>query len=177
MKKKPKKVHSILTLNCKKGNAIVDTISYGVIIFVFAIAFILIYPAFSDLNTEIQNDNTMTSSAKSISQTSFNNYPSVMDGVFVLVLVLLWIITIIASFQIDSHPIFFVVVIILMVVVVIIAQLLASSYEDLSSDSLLSGVSSTFPMTNYILSNLHIASLIVGGSILIALYGKNRYAV
>lgn len=165
-----------LGLNYKKGNAVVDTITYGVILFAFGIALMLIYPVFSDLNTEIQNDNSLPSQAKTISQTSFDNYPSTLDGLFVLVMVLLWIISIVASFQIDSHPIFFVVVIGLMIAVTVIAQLLASGYVDMFSDSSIATLITTFPMTNFVLSNLHLFSLVVGGSILIALYGKNKFA-
>jgi len=164
-----KKSH--LGLNCK-ANAGADTILFISIIFIMALAAPIGYFAFNEINTELQSDPDATLEAKDTVQTLYSSYPSFMDGTIVFVFVLLWIFVIVASFMIDSHPIFFVISLLLIVFLVYISAELANGYEEIMQDETL-GAFNVFPMTKWIIGHLPIVALIVGASILVVLFGKN----
>jgi hypothetical protein len=96
-----------------------------------------------------------------------------MDGVFAFVFIGLWIVTIVSSFMIDSHPIYFIVALLLLIGVLIFGVYAGNVYQEIIADDAgMDAVSQQFPITDYILSNLFLVGLVVGISIMIALYGK-----
>lgn len=157
-------------LNGKKGNAFLDTVSIVVIIFIFGIISIFAYSILKDVNTDIQAGSEFSPNAKAKMDNLTTNYPVWMDYAFLTAFVLLWIASIVFSFMVDSHPIFLVITIILLVFVMLFAGILTNTYEELSQEA--DFEVNSFPITNYILSNLLLMVLFIGASISLALYGK-----
>ncbi|MBD3253125.1 hypothetical protein GF386_05310 [Candidatus Pacearchaeota archaeon] len=161
-------------LKSKRGNAVIDTILFLLVMVVFGMVVLIGYQFFGDINTDIQANNDLTNSSKDISADLYDRYPSFFDGLFLFLLILLWGFVIVASFMIDSHPIFFIFAVVLLVFVLFIGGALSNFWDDLATDDDFAGLSANFPITNWILDNLIVVVAVIGLSVIIALYGKSR---
>lgn len=160
-------------LTCRKGNAILDTLMVMVVIFAFSIISMVVFKAFSEINTDIQADDELSNETKEISGTLHDRFPSLFDGLFIFIFVMLWIVVIVASFNIDSHPIFMVVSVILLAIVLLLGAMISNTYDDIVGDDDFSSSTTEFPMSNFVLSHLVQFILGIGTTIIIVLYGKN----
>jgi len=161
-------------LNFKKGNTFLDSILVLIVLFVFAIATISGMYLLDDVNSDIIADTDSAQETKDSIGTTYNQFQSVFDAGFIIIFVLFWLFVIIASFMIDSNPIFFIVAILLLGFVIYIGAALANYYVEFSEEAEMVAISDLFPMTNFVMNNLVIFVLIIGFSIIIALYAKNR---
>jgi len=173
--KKIKRRKQNTILSFKKGNAPLDTIFVILILFIVGLMIVLGYNIFDEINTDIQSSADINSQSKTISQTLFDRYDTFFDGAFTTVFILLFIMGIIASFALDSHPIFFFAALILIVFVVILGAFMSNAWDEFASDSDISSSISNFSKTNWILTHLVQLSIGMGFAIMLVLYGKNRY--
>jgi uncharacterized membrane protein YhaH (DUF805 family) len=159
--------------NGRKGNAILDTVTIVVLLFVFIIICITMRPILDDVNTDVQADADIGTEAKTTLSKLNTSYPTTMDACIILGYVLLWIFAVVASFMVDTHPAFLAVSIILMLFLVLISSTLANTYEELASDP---GIlaETYFPLTTFIMKHLVEYFIVVCASIMIVLYGKSR---
>lgn len=141
----------------------------------FAIMMVFGHQIFSLVNSDIQSDPDMSAQAKEASGGLETRYPSTLDGAFVIMFALLWIFLIISSFMIDTHPIFIIISILLLLGAFIVAMILSNSYQELIGDSDVSEFADSFPMANWIIGNLLVVVIAMGFSVVIVLYGKNRW--
>ena len=93
-----------------------------------------------------------------------------------MLLVLLWIAVIVASFMLDSHPIFFVVTIILLPFIIFVGATMANVYDEaiLQDSENFPDASTDFPKINWVFSNILYIILGLASTTIIALYGKSR---
>lgn len=164
---------SIFSKPRKKGNAVLDIALFMIIIVVFAIASILGYKVFTEINTDISAEMTNTQANATLQETG-GRYPAVLDGLVILVFLGLWAMVLVASFMVDSHPIFFIFSVILIFFMIIAGIFLGNFYEEFFSDSEFTGLTATFPATNWILTHLLPIVIAISISILIVLYGKSK---
>jgi len=158
----------------KKGNMIVDSLFYVVILFVFVIVIFVGKIVSSEVNADIQSNDDLSVEGKAVSQNIDEKYNSLFDGVIMMALVLFWVLTLAFSFLIDSSPIFFIVSFVLLVAVLIVAAYLGNAYEELVSDDAFDGVADGFPMTHFVFSNLLGFVVAISLSIGVSLYAKTR---
>jgi len=158
----------------KKGNAVLDTVTIVIVLFVLVISIFMGKYIFTSLNSDIQADSDFNNQTKTIVQEQHDRYSGLLDAIFLLAFILLWSLILVASFNIDSHPIFFIFSVILLIFVFMVAGYLSNAYADFSTDPDLTAVTSTFPMTDWILSHLLLVAIIMGFSVLLVLFGKNR---
>lgn len=161
--------------NSKKGNAISDSILLLILVFVFAVVAIVGYKAYSEINTDIQADSSIAEVAKNTSGEFNTRFPKFMDASVMTILVILWLFAIAASFRIDTNPMFFIVSIILLIAVLFVGASISNTYQELVSDVDLVGPATSFPMTNLIFNNLLITILVIAASVMIALFGKEKF--
>ena len=140
-----------------------------------AILGLIAHNMLKDLNDDIQADDSINADVKATSQTLQTGFPTWMDNAFLFATVLLWVFVIISSFVVDTHPAFLIVTIILLIFAFIAAMLLSNTFEELTQDSEYAGLNTQFPITYWIMNHLLTIVIIMGGSVLIALYGKNRF--
>lgn len=155
----------------KRGNAFFDSLTIVIVLVVMGFIAMIGLNVLTEFNDDAQTSdlNNMT---KEKLDTLTTNYPSFMDYAFLTALILLWIVAIVASFLIDSHPVFFIITILLIGFVLLLAGVLSNAFGELSSEADLD--SSSFPITNWVIQNLVLIVLFVGLSVGIALYGKTR---
>lgn len=159
----------------KKGNAVLDTTVIVVILVLCAAVYIALMPVADDINIDIQTDSEMSAEAQAISQDVYDRYPSTLDGLFVAVFMILWALSVVFAFLLNSHPVFFIITVILLVVVFVVAMVLANAVEELTTEDDLAAYTAEFPMTFWIITHLLHISIIVGFSIALAYFGKNRF--
>jgi len=161
-------------LKHKKGNAILDTAMVIIVLIVMGVLTIVTWSVWGDISPQIYEDVNDTTEATESLDVIDDNYSSLFDGIFLFIFLGLWIMTLVASWMIDTHPIFFAVSLILFVIVLIGAIYLGNFYEEIITDSSFNNAYQDFPATHFILTNLLMFSIIIGSSIMIVLYGKTR---
>lgn len=153
-------------------NVILDSTVVIFALIVFAIVAIFANQIFSDFTNDITSDTDLSNTSKQEAVDLESRLPSNLDGAFALAFGLLWLVVVVTSFLLDSHPAFFVVSLVLMIGLLIGAGLLSNSYQEFASDSEINAFAEEFPITNMILNNFVIVVLILAGSIAIVQFAK-----
>lgn len=169
-----RKRNDYLISRSRKGNAVLDTLMLLVVLFALALLSIWGRALFTDMNNNIQTDPDASSLAKNMSQSLSDRYTPTMDGAFAVVFVILWITLIVASFSIDSHPLFFGVMVIVMLFVLMAAAVLGNTYDEFVSGTDLSTASASFTIQNFIMTHTFEVFCVVGFSVIVALYMKTK---
>ena len=158
----------------KKANAVLDTAMVIVVITIFGIFSILSWNVWQDISPDVRESVGDMPEANESLNIIDERYPSLFDGLFLFIFVGLWITTLVASFMIDAHPIFFFVSLILLIVVLAGTVYIGNFYEEIITSDTLGDSYSDFPAMHHILSNLLIYAVVIGFSIMLVLYGKTR---
>ena len=151
-----------------------DAIMVLIVLFIVAVCAVVGQIIMSEVNTDVQDDTTINNQSKVLLQQQADDYPTLMDNMFIFVLILFWILVIIASFFIDSHPIFFILAIIVLAAVLFISAVVSNTYVELSEEAEFSTAAAHFTKTLWVFNHLVETILVIAASILIALYGKSR---
>lgn len=163
-----------LTLKSKRGNTALDVILVLVALFGLAIFSVIGFVIFNDINTDLQAEADLSTTTKTTVSDLNTRYPSFMDGAFILALILLWALVVVASFNIDTHPIFFIFMVILLGVLLFVGAEVSNVFQDITADTEYNSAMDSFPMTSFVMNNLLMFIIAIGASSLLALYGKSR---
>ena len=156
-----------------KANIVVGTLMALIVIVVFAMVIYFGWSAFSGISTDVIADLTENSSIQ-IVQDVETRYPSVFDGLFMLVFLGMWAFVIVAAFMSDAHPMLFGFSLLLIVFVLIIAAMLANGFEETFMDESFAGVTASFPMSFWVVTHLLQMTLAITATVILALMGKNK---
>lgn len=159
----------------RKANAVADSLLVIVLLFVLVIGVLFGNYLFDVLDADLQADPTISAEAKAMSSDHHTRYPGFFDAIFALVFFLLWGMVIIASFKLDTHPIFFIFTLILIIFVLFVGAELANVYDDvIASDPELATISDQYTIADWIFNHYLLVALAIGFSIILVLFGKNR---
>lgn len=170
MMKKGKK--NIIGFN-RSGNAVLDSIVFVTLILAFAILIIVVFTLISSINTDIQSDSEVQNITKEVMNDTTAKFPTWFDNGFVFMVIAVWIAVILLSFIIDSNPVYIIVSVFLLMIVFIVGAMASNIYEDVATDSEFSAAAAQFPKINFIMDYFLIYTIIIGFTIIIALYGKS----
>jgi len=161
-------------LKSKKGDIVGDSILAMIVLFALVYGIILVYPILTDVNTDVQADTDFSTESKASIQDLTNRTPAWGDGLFVFVFAFMFFTVIFTSYFINSSPAFFVIALIIFIVLMGIGMLLSNAHEEFMEDSDLSTLTTTFPKTHWLMSN--IVGVILGMMVVmgIVIYGKVR---
>ena len=159
----------------KKANVFLDLMMVVLVLVGMAILGLVAQRMFTDLNADIQADPDLTPTMKSTVQTMQTGFPTWMDNAFLFATVLLWVFIIVSSFVIDSHPAFFIISVILLIFGFSIVMMLSNTFEEFALDDSYTGMETDFPITYWIMGNLLPLAIVMGGIVLVTLYGKNKF--
>jgi len=168
--KKNQKRRRAISASSKKANAVADSLIILVMLFVFTISSFIAYKAYVDLKPQLDTELT-DSNASSVNNDLYSRTPTMLDSLLAIALVILWIGSVALAFFVDTHPVWFVLSLILMVFVLIIAGFLSNAFVEFNEDF---GLGSSFPMMQFVFTNLLAFILGVIVSVVIALYAKSR---
>jgi len=159
----------------RKGNMLLDSITVIVVLIVFGIVLFLSYMVLDDWNTEVQADNeTFSEAARNLTADEHSAFPNYWDSLFITILVFLWVAAVVASFFIDSHPIFFIISVVAFIFIIIASGYMSNAFMELAEDSSITSVSQEFPKVLWVFDNLVVIIMVYGLSIGLSLYAKVR---
>lgn len=159
----------------KKGNAVIETVTIMVIMFVLAVVCVAGYVILKGVNTQMNLHTTVNSSQYIITNNATARYPTLFDSIFLFIFIAAWINAIIASFLLDTHPIYFALSLLLLVAVMISSVYISNYFETLintTPDYLTA--STSFPMMMFIMTHLLEMTIAMALSISVALFAKSR---
>lgn len=155
----------------KRANAMLDTLFIVIILTVLAVIWIIGVYVLRDINTDLQADSDLTANAKSNLQHVTDVSYKVLDGSIFFMLIMFWIIALITSFLLDTHPIFFIVSLILLIAVFFVVIVMGNFFHEIFTDDI-TGMDTYFPLTFWIFNHFLIVSIIIGLSILGVMVAK-----
>jgi len=158
----------------KRANAVIDTITLLVVFVTFAFVVVLSYSIFTSMHTDLSPTFGTNTTASNIMDNNYNRYVSLFDNLAVFVFIGLWIAGLIASFMVDTHPIFFGVTMILLVFVIIFGIYVSNFYQTLTASNALQASAIQFVKTSWLMNHLLAMTIAVAFSISLVLYGKMR---
>lgn len=145
-----------------------------VVLFILSVCSVIGYLVISDVNTDVQADTDMHNISKESLSGVTTQYPTLMDNMFIFFLVLIWVVAIVASFFVDTHPIFLIIAVVLMAGLLFVGAIVSNTYQELAADSELSAAAAGFPKTAWVMNYLVLVIIAIAASIMIAMYGKSR---
>lgn len=160
-------------MTSRKGNAVIDTIMFLIVVFIFALVSFFGYQIFNETRSDITNDITMTE-AQDVYNEVDNRYTTVLDGLLIFILIGLWVAGIVSAYMSSEHPMLFGFLMLAIVFVVIVGAYLANFFEEFFMDAEYTGLITSFPMTNWAITHLMQVTIMVALSIVLALLAKNK---
>jgi hypothetical protein len=162
------------SLKQNKKGFVGDIIFILVFIFITVISIAagyMIYHNYTDSIANVQAFNTSeNANITAMAFTTLNSF----DYSFIFIVVGLVILTIISTFSIQTHPIFFFISSLLLVIAVIFAGVFANVFEIIMGKAAFSGASAQYVVITYFMDHLPTMMLIIGAILLIILFAKGR---
>lgn len=159
----------------KRGNVFTESLIYIVSIFIIVLVMFFAVKLFKGINPTLQAQDTINAQSKEMLNKVDTNMPILFNNLILMLIILLWITVIVLSFIIDSHPIFFIIGIFLLLVSLTVGLMLGNVYNDLIQSGAFDDVRDSFTFSTWFFTHMHIVMVLVGASILIALYVKSQY--
>ena len=156
------------------NNVIYDLSLFIMIIFMFAVSSVLAVVILNGLNDGFQASDDVAQVSKDEGNDLALKFPGLFDALIVFAFVGIWIFLIVSVSLLDTHPIFFVISIITSVVVFVLAAVFQDVFLQMSEMILLSGTTSSMPMTVWLMNNLIVVIVFVVITTLISLYSKTQ---
>jgi len=156
----------------KKGNIFFEGITILVVVVVFVILAVVGNNVYDSVNTEIQADPDVSTEAKDMLGERTTEYPKIIDGMVVFLIVGLWIAAVAFAYFIETSPLFFIISVILLVIVLVIGAILSNAFQELTTEEGLTDAPTAFPMSYFIISHIVETLLVITISIAIALFAK-----
>lgn len=156
-------------MNGKKGQgAILIVIFLFVLALVLGIVFIAVNNFQGELNTMIQEDDTLSNTSKALAQDTTDTLPEILDTVALIFFVGFWIVAIVTAYLSFEHPILAFVSVASLVFMAFAIMAIANFYDDFTSDEEMAESAEEFPFLDYLFNHYIIAFIAVGVSVGIA---------
>jgi hypothetical protein len=144
------------------------------ILLLLAIVVIVSYKVFTNINTDWQGKDDVSTESKLRMQTLKDRYTGLWDGIFMLVAGLLCLALVFSVSQIGTRPEFFFITIILLVFILGAAALTSNVYEQISTSDELNETSSEFTFIPYFTMSMPKIALLLVFLLVVGLYMKAR---
>ena len=166
-----------MVLTYKKGFLDFRTMIIVIALLLITIVSVISFKFFGDINTDIQADSSLSNVSKAQSQDLYDRFPATFDGAFALFLGLIWIVTMILGYNSSSHPVLFAFGIIIIVATLFVGAIFSNTYAEFMATDDFTGIEASFPITNFVMSNLVLVALVMSIGIGIALYGGMKSGI
>ena len=155
----------------KKGNVVTDMVTWALWLFIIAIVAVIGVMVANQVNDKLQVSELGTEAKDNLEGTT-QRYDNTLDNMFFLAFVLLWIFVFLASFMLNSNPIFFAVMLFLTVFIFIVIAILANTFDSLMTGTL-EQYALMLPKTMFILNHYLELGLAVAFTTAVGLYAKS----
>lgn len=163
-----------LNFSNKKGNVPLEM--YILLIFVFglALSFPILYSHIEPIFTSFAGSTAFGTEATETIDKFNDRLPTMMDNMFLIGFILLWIGAITLALFIDTHPIFFLFSLILVGAMLFSAIFLGNFADNFINQETLSLAKANMPIIAFVSGHILEFMIAVAFTILVSLYGKNR---
>lgn len=158
----------------RRKGSISDTFFIAIMLFITAITFVVGWMMMSKVNIEFQATDNIAQVGKDIVSDTTSRYVSWFDGIYLTVLVLLWIVTLVLASKINVHPVFFMFTILIYGILVIITAALGNAFYTFASNAQITEYADAFTFIPFIMNNFVATMVILGFSVAIVMYAKVR---
>lgn len=119
-----------------------------------------------DFNDRVQDSSISSETSKEISNQNDSRLNVWLDSVIFFVLIIFWLGCVFLASQFNEHPALFIIILLGLIFVLTLVGNFEDMYSMFASDNI--GFSTYFPLTHWIMSNLTIICMVMGGTILLA---------
>ena len=156
----------------KKASGMFDTIVIIIFLLVVFFASLLSLFVFTSFNDQFQTLADVDATTKATVQEYGTNWIDIADVSILFWFAILWIGTLVTSFFLFNHPIFYIVFILLSVLSFFALVPFANIVDELCATSVMVTTCAYFPMTTFFIDNIAIVIALFIFSISITLYAK-----
>lgn len=146
-----------------------------VVLFIISIAAVIGYKVIKENADDMAADPDINPQANATMQQVKTQYPTLMDNAFIFILGLMWILAIVASFFVDAHPIFLVLAIVILIIVLFVGASIENVHAEFIDEADIRTEAQEFSKTNWVMDHLLLTILAISITIILALYGKNKF--
>lgn len=157
-----------------KSNIALDGAIFLMAVFVFVMLSFFAYKVIADLSPDVLSDVSASNESMAAYSEIEDRYPSVFTGLIMFLILGFWVFVIITALMSDVHPVLFMFAFILMVFIVIASAYLGNFYEEFFADSLYSGLTGSFSLVNFIMSNFLRINLAVAATSIVIMFVRNK---
>jgi len=139
-------------MNKKKGGSLED-IAFLVIF--LAVLAIFAYPtaeAIILINEDIQAIDDLNNDSKAISQDITYRYPAIIEGIYLMLLVVGYVGTFVLASRIDTHMPMFIIAIIFFTAMILVVPILANAWDDVTN-GMFTNAESQFTIIPFVMQN------------------------
>ena len=97
-----------------------------------------------------------------------------MDGVFLVIIVVVYLAAIILAFQIDTHPVFFILSIIVFGVLVFITAVMANVFWEFASNAAITAYADDFTIITLVMNNFAQIMTVLGFGLAAVMYARSQ---
>lgn len=149
-----------------------DIATYIVLGFVFSLVFLVGWLFLSTWNTEVQGNDLIPSGAKTEMQSTFGDFGSNFDKMFLLIYIGTLIGTLVLSYVLRTEPGLFFVLLIIVFILSMIAGYLGNAFVTVTEASDLVGVAASFTITTFVMNNYLLLTIINAFLMLVVFFAK-----
>lgn len=117
-------------MNKKKGGSLEDIAFLVIFLAVLAIFAYPVTESLLSINDEIQQIDSLNNQSKNISQESVERFPAIIEGIYLMLLLVGYVGTFILANRIDTHMPFFIIAIIFFTAMILVVPILANAWDD-----------------------------------------------
>lgn len=141
-------------------------------IFTVGFSFLVIFLLMDGINTGIQDSASFGSKEKEVMQDLTTKYPIVWDYSFLVLFITSFIALMVIAWVLQSNPGLFFGVVFVVMLLGIFGAAMSNAYVSITSSGILGTVSLSFPITNFLLSNLVPFVLVTAFMMVIVFFAK-----
>jgi len=155
-----------------KGS-ITDLVYILVSLFTFAFITIMMFNVYGNYTEQVNKNPAFNNTVTQGVQADAVRTLELLDYVFIFFLIVFVMLTVVSSFAIRTHPLFFFISVLLLVLVIMLGAIFSNVYEEIVGTDEFSD--SEFTIVPFIMSHLPTVVLVIGAILIVVLYAKNRW--
>lgn len=157
--------------NGKKAQ-IIDLLYMGMILLMLAILGLIMYKVITDVSDQFAADDAIDAEYRAYTDNYKTKLPNMLQQLFMIVLIGVAIVTMVASFMVRSHPIFYGLMIIVLAFMTWVNAIYANFWQEFAADTAWSSLATEMPMINYIMEYFPLVMLVISLIIVIVMVAK-----
>lgn len=156
----------------KKKSQIIDMLYMSMVLVMIAVIGLITYHVITDFSSQIDSDSTLSDSSKGYIDNYKSKLPDMVQQLFMIALVGIGIVTLVASFMVMSHPVFYGLMFIVLAFMTWINSIYANFWQDFATTGNFGAIVNDFPMMTYVLQYFPLVILVISIIIVVVMVSK-----